>query len=452
MRFSQMDFKTQIPLFFKHLIFLVTSVFLVASTGRGQMTINSNVSPAKPVKKISIAVLDLEGSNIDKSDLRAFSNRLGFEIFNTGCFDIFERNRMKDVLAEQGFQNTECVSTDCAIKIGQLIGVEKVVISSIDRVQYLYTVNLRMVNIRTGKIESFVTEDCSGCQITDVFTSIKKAVARLTYNTPTRRPVQQSPSTVRPTFPNAYYPTQQPQYQTQQPQQPYYPSQQPQINSQKPNAGNGTNADSSSFIPKKHTHPKLTLGVRGGGGSCAIFSMEMFDIGWESAARAAWSAGLLSAYNFNNTFSIQADFSIGSSGGGFTQSFIDTTGSLDVPYTYTIQHEFIYATFSPLAKLSHRFDIFTPSLVIGPTFGYNLSSQQLIYIDGSEVESESFDTATVPFEMGLCIGNENEIHLGKGNMIIDVRFQFGFTPVLTEKYKKMTNFALYFTVGYSYDL
>jgi hypothetical protein len=60
--------------------------------------------------------------------------------------------------------------------VGQLIGVEKIISGSLGKVGKTYTVNLRMIDVRTGRIERSVTEDYTG-EIDRLLTTVMKNVA-----------------------------------------------------------------------------------------------------------------------------------------------------------------------------------------------------------------------------------------------------------------------------------
>ncbi|MGB7568773.1 MAG: CsgG/HfaB family protein [Chitinivibrionales bacterium] len=135
-----------------------------------------NAQPKIP----DIAVLELDGNGIAATDLGGLSNRLRTELFNTGKFTVIERSKMNEILKEQGFQQSGCTITECAVQIGQLIGVQKMVLGSVDKVMELYSVNLRMVDVKSGKIEQNVVQDCEGCSLTDVMkTAIRNSARKM---------------------------------------------------------------------------------------------------------------------------------------------------------------------------------------------------------------------------------------------------------------------------------
>ena len=71
-----------------------------------------------------IAVLDLQGEGVSKSAAKTLTDRLRSKLVNTGAFHVLERDQMDEILGEQGFQQSGCVSDECLVEIGRLVGVE----------------------------------------------------------------------------------------------------------------------------------------------------------------------------------------------------------------------------------------------------------------------------------------------------------------------------------------
>ncbi len=118
----------------------------------------------------TVAVLDLEATGeLAAQYERPLSDRLRSEMVKTGQFDVFERNRMMDILSEQGFQLSGCTSTECAVEAGRLLGVMKIFAGSVAKVGDVYTVNVRKIDVETGKIDSTWSLDCR-CEIEELLT------------------------------------------------------------------------------------------------------------------------------------------------------------------------------------------------------------------------------------------------------------------------------------------
>jgi TolB-like protein len=103
-------------------------------------------------------------TNLLSSDLVTF-------LVKTNKFDVVERSRMKDILAEQEFSESGYISPETAVKLGKLIGADYFVMGKIEQFQATaentkipytdtfrktyegkMTVNVRIVDSRGGKV------------------------------------------------------------------------------------------------------------------------------------------------------------------------------------------------------------------------------------------------------------------------------------------------------------
>jgi len=129
-------------------------------------------------KKEFIAVLDFDfKGGVAKDEASIITDRFRAHLVSTGKFDVMERSHMDKILKEQGFQQSGyCSSTECSVKIGQLLSVNRIIVGSVSKVGSTYSINVRFIDVETGKILKEEFEDCK-CSIDDVFTKITKNVA-----------------------------------------------------------------------------------------------------------------------------------------------------------------------------------------------------------------------------------------------------------------------------------
>ena len=103
-------------------------------------------------QEITIAVLDFDGDGVSQSETRTLTNRLRDEMFKTGAYIVLERGKMDEVLKEQGFQQTGCVTSECAVEVGNMLGVQQMIGGSIGKVGNMYTVSARIIDVGTGEV------------------------------------------------------------------------------------------------------------------------------------------------------------------------------------------------------------------------------------------------------------------------------------------------------------
>jgi TolB-like protein len=110
-----------------------------------------------------IAVLDLEiKGGVTKDESSLLSDQLREVLFHTERYRVVDRKNMENILEEQGFQLSDCSSEECAVKIGKVLGVEKMVLGSIGKLGDIYVISVQLVDVETGEIEQIASEKSPG--------------------------------------------------------------------------------------------------------------------------------------------------------------------------------------------------------------------------------------------------------------------------------------------------
>lgn len=143
--------------------------------------------------KKTIAILNLTSEGVSISEANIITDRLRTELFRTNYFNVLEREKMDDILSEQGFQLSGCMSDECVVEAGKLIGVQQMVAGYIGKIGNLITLNVRIIDVESGQIINTATEDCS-CSIDRVLTQSVKNIAFVLSN----REIENSKKTSRP--------------------------------------------------------------------------------------------------------------------------------------------------------------------------------------------------------------------------------------------------------------
>jgi tetratricopeptide (TPR) repeat protein len=110
----------------------------------------------------SIAVLGFEGNGISKNEASSLSDRLRVELFNNGNYRVVERDKLESILEEQGLQQSGLISDEYIVNVGNIIGVQKIVVGSINKIGKLYSISARIVSVETGEVLVAVSHDHSG--------------------------------------------------------------------------------------------------------------------------------------------------------------------------------------------------------------------------------------------------------------------------------------------------
>lgn len=114
-----------------------------------------------------LGVIDLEAPGFDAPGISTLTNKLRSELVKTGKFLVLERAQMAEVLKEQGFQNTGCTSSECAVEMGQLLGVQVMAAGTIGQIGRTWSITLRLIDVRDGKLTKMIDYEMEG-QLDDV--------------------------------------------------------------------------------------------------------------------------------------------------------------------------------------------------------------------------------------------------------------------------------------------
>jgi hypothetical protein len=101
----------------------------------------------------TVAVLDFEARGINALEAGTLTDRFTSELNKTNTMRLVERGMMADILEEQGFQQTGCTTDECAVEVGALLGVQKMISGAIGKIGSTYTIDLKMVSVQTGATE-----------------------------------------------------------------------------------------------------------------------------------------------------------------------------------------------------------------------------------------------------------------------------------------------------------
>jgi TolB-like protein len=114
-------------------------------------------------EKLRIAILDFTNTGgLSKQETITLGNRLRSMLVKTNAFIVLERGQMDDILGEQGFQQTGCTTTECAVEMGRLLNVQKMISGTIGKLGKTYTIDLSLIDVKTAQIEKSFFRDFKG--------------------------------------------------------------------------------------------------------------------------------------------------------------------------------------------------------------------------------------------------------------------------------------------------
>jgi len=112
---------------------------------------------------VHVAVDDLSPRGVTTSDAEILGDRLRAELLATGSFRVMERGQMDQILKEQSFQKSgSCDQSECAVEIGKLLAVDRMIVGSVGKLGELYTIQARILDVQTGEIVFSANQDYEG--------------------------------------------------------------------------------------------------------------------------------------------------------------------------------------------------------------------------------------------------------------------------------------------------
>lgn len=136
----------------------------------------------------NIAVNPFTYDGISEVSANTLTDAFRSHLLKTRKFQVMERTNMKQILEEQDFiESDKCDATSCGVKIGKLLGVEKIVMGNIGKVKNVYSVTVRLVSVERGSIEADESQTIKGDEsllLTVVIPSLAKKLAGLEVDDP----------------------------------------------------------------------------------------------------------------------------------------------------------------------------------------------------------------------------------------------------------------------------
>jgi hypothetical protein len=147
--------------FIKNLKNAIAFLDTLKSTSQSRISFKEHVSN-KTYKYYSgtkemIAVMDFTTKDVAMPVAYNVSELIRTGLINTGKYTIIERSQMKEILKEQGFQQTGCTDTSCAVQVGKLLSARKILIGSVMKLGSKLIISGRIVDVEKGVGEQGAT-------------------------------------------------------------------------------------------------------------------------------------------------------------------------------------------------------------------------------------------------------------------------------------------------------
>ncbi len=127
-------------------------------------------------EKMRLAILELKSKDISQATAARATEWFRTEMINTGKFIVIERSAMNEILKEQAFQMSGCTDTSCAVQVGKLLSVRKILIGSIEIWRKKIIVNARIIDVEKG------IADCAHKEVIESLDNLDDGIALFARN------------------------------------------------------------------------------------------------------------------------------------------------------------------------------------------------------------------------------------------------------------------------------
>ncbi len=108
----------------------------------------------------AIAVLNFDTVGVAVHIGKAVSDIITTEINKKREIKIIERTQIRTIIEEQGFQKSACAESSCAVKIGKILSVNKIIIGSVVKMGEKFIVTGKVVDVETAQLDYSENERC----------------------------------------------------------------------------------------------------------------------------------------------------------------------------------------------------------------------------------------------------------------------------------------------------
>jgi len=132
---------------------LLILIFYIRLFGQNT-TLNDETKQLLSEGKKTTAVLDFEARGINPKEAATLTDRFSSALGKTNSVILVQRTMMKEILEEQGFQQTGCTSDECAVEVGALLGCQYMINGAIGKIGSSYTIDVKNVSVESGATEN----------------------------------------------------------------------------------------------------------------------------------------------------------------------------------------------------------------------------------------------------------------------------------------------------------
>jgi len=114
----------------------------------------ASFAPLFGADKTRLAAMPLVGkTGVEPAVVEALADLLATELVKIRKFDCVDRANLQKVLREQAFQQTGCTEQACAVRLGNLLNVQKIVVGSVSKLGATIILTVNIIDVERGRID-----------------------------------------------------------------------------------------------------------------------------------------------------------------------------------------------------------------------------------------------------------------------------------------------------------
>jgi TolB-like protein len=153
----------------------VLALFILLTVYQSYLLSQQRITPKA---RLNIAVMDFDArEGLSKGEAATLSDVLNSELVKSDEFTMVDRSRIKAILMEQGFQQSEaCSQVECVVEAGKILKVEKMFVGVVGKIGKMYNINIQLIDIATARIERNISRQHSG-EVEELATDVIPSMA-----------------------------------------------------------------------------------------------------------------------------------------------------------------------------------------------------------------------------------------------------------------------------------
>jgi formylglycine-generating enzyme required for sulfatase activity len=128
------------------------AAFVFWPTGPIAQQRSAGAGPLPSSGKELVAVMEFAAVSATRDELAAITDRLQDALLKQGKFTLVDRSQIETLLKEQAFQQSGCTSQECAVRVGKVLGVKKIISGRVSKINdNVWQISAQLLDVETAE-------------------------------------------------------------------------------------------------------------------------------------------------------------------------------------------------------------------------------------------------------------------------------------------------------------